>query len=199
MHTHISFDSFKHYSHRLVKNFYEDQKLTKRLYSFKITENNQVYWVWGEFHPYNFIAIKFHLKNYRYCKNKYHKLTDYNDARPIIFTCIKIMVELTLEFDNHSFGLIGANTDDWLSRREKETGKFKRIIILEPENNTKRYLRYKRFITTFISDELFVHKQLAEKSAYLLLRRTELESNPNLESNINIYFSDYFDYIFERS
>lgn len=197
--THISSDPYRSYCFRVVKNFYENKSLSKRLYSFKSTKNNQVYWVWVEFHPYNFIAIKFHLKNHRHCINKYHKLTDYNDARPIIFTCIKIMLEMNSTFQNHSFGFIGANTNDWIIRKDKTTGKSKKICINEPESNTKRYLRYKRFISTFISDEYFEHKQLAEKSAYLLLRKTELEKNSNLENDINIYFSDNFIDIFERS
>lgn len=196
-----SSDNSTHYQYRCVKNFLstEDNSLTKRLYSFKSTKTHQDYWVWVEFHPYYFIAIKFHLKSHRYCKLRYHKLTDFNEARPVIFTCLKIMIELTAEFPSHSFGFIGSNTEDWLKRKDKLTGKQARVDINEPLENTKRYRRYKRFVTTFISEQNFVHKQLVEKSAYILLNKTVYENNPGLLDDINIYFSDNYDYIFERS
>jgi hypothetical protein len=102
------------------------------------------------------------------------------------------------EFNNHSFGFIGANTNDWIKRKNKH-GELVRKNILEPEYNTKRYNRYKRIIVTFISENDFVHVQNIEKSAYLLLRNSQLEKNPNLEQDITLYFSDNFDMLMENS
>jgi hypothetical protein len=191
--------SFNYYEFRFVKNYYaKDNSISKKLYSFKSPKTKQDYFLWVEFYPYSFIAIKFHLKSHRHSKNKYHKLTDYNEARPIIFTCLKILLEVNSEFNTHSFGFIGANTNDWIKRKNKY-GVFERKKIVEPEYNTKRYNRYKRILITFISEKDFVHVQNKDKSAYLLLRRSQLEQNPNLENDIMLYFADNFDTLMENS
>ena len=108
------------------------------------------------------------------------------------------MLEVNREFNTHSFGFIGANTNDWIKMKNK-FGEFERKNIVEPEYNTKRYNRYKRILITFISEKDFVHVQNKDKSAYLLLRRSQLEQNPNLENDIMLYFADNFDTLMENS
>lgn len=73
-----------------------------------------------------------------------------------------------------SFGFIGAN------------------LIGESENETKRFRVYRRILTTYFSEEHYLHYQIVEKSAYALVRKSTIEQNPNLIKEISTYFSDNY-------
>ena len=66
----------------------------KLLYTFKSPKSHQWYWVWVEVYDSNFSVIKFHLKAHRHSDNKYNLLTGLNEVRPVINTCIAIMLEI---------------------------------------------------------------------------------------------------------
>ncbi len=185
MHTLIS---SKRFEYRKVQNFAETKSQpAKELYSFKSNKSNQVYWVWVEKYPYSFYAIKFHLKNHKHCSRKYNRLTRLYEAKPVIMTCIDIMIEIHKREQKSSFGFLGANTIELSTSRRKS--KKEEVLFIEPKENTKRYRAYKRFMITFFSDELFEHKYNEEKSTYLLVRKSEIVKNPNLIENIVDHFS----------
>ena len=49
---------------------------------------------------------------------------------------------------------------------------------------------------TYISRTVFEHVENIDKSVYMLIRKSELEKDPDLINKINTYFSDnyyYFD------
>lgn len=144
------------------------------LYHFRSTRTNQWYIVRVEQYPMNFYGIKFHLKSDSNNPKKYNRLTGLNEARPVINTCIAILMEVSNENPESSFGFIGANLQG------------------ESERETKRFRVYKRILTTYFSEEHFFHYQIIEKSAYALVRRTSLERNPNLVHEISTYFSDNY-------
>jgi len=184
--------SFEHYKYRLVKHFNSvGDKPKRRLYSFKSTKSNQTYHVWVECYPMNFYGIKFHLKSHSESELKYNVLTNLKEARPVIFTCIKIMLDIHREIDNSSFGFIGSGSIGTLIKKSK-TGELIKVDIDEDDFNTKRYRRYKQIMITYISRAVFEHVENIDKSAYMLIRKSELEKDPNLIDKINMYFSDTY-------
>lgn len=181
--------SSKRFEYHKVQNFVETKSQpAKELYSFKSSNSNQTYWVWVEKYPYCFYAIKFHLKNHKHCNRKYNRLTRLYEAKPVIMTCIDIMIEIHKREQGSSFGFLGANTIVTRTTRKKRKND-EVVIYTEPKENTKRYKAYKRFMITFFSDELFEHKYNEEKSTYLLVRKSEIAKNPNLIENIVDHFS----------
>ncbi|MBR1941916.1 MAG: hypothetical protein IJ845_11435 [Bacteroidaceae bacterium] len=148
----------------------------KLLYTFKSPKSHQWYWVWVEVYDKDFYAVKFHLKAHRLSKNKYNVMTGLFEARPVINTCIAIMQQIATENPHASFGFIGANMLD------------------ESSFYTKRFHIYSRMMATYFSDESFIHWVLYKKSAYVLMRRSELERNPDLINELNAKFKALYDF-----
>lgn len=47
---------------------------------------------------------------------------------------------------------------------------------------------------TYFSDTYFTHKANDEKSAYLLIRKAELANNPHFMDDIEIFFTEEYEY-----
>jgi hypothetical protein len=154
----------------------EDVFVLKSLYSFKSLKSKQCYWVWVEKYPYNMYAVKFHLKADKYSKLKYNRLTGYNEARMVINTCIAVMLGIYNSNHKASFGFIGSCLPD------------------ENEYETKRFRVYKKIMATYFSSNHFQHVELKEKSAYMLICKTELRKNLDLIKLISEFFSDNYEY-----
>lgn len=144
------------------------------IYHFRSTRTKKWYIVRVEQYPNDFFGIKFYLKDDRLNPHKYNRLTGLNEPRPIVYTCIAILMELSEQYPDSSFGFIGANLPG------------------EGEKETKRFRVYRRVLTTYFSEESYLHYQIVEKSAYALVRRRVLENNPNIINEISTYFSDHY-------
>lgn len=103
-------------------------------------------------------------------------MTGTGEPRRIINTCVAIMLEIAKEDSQSSFGFIGSN------------------MVGEDIANTKRYRVYKILMLTYFSDVYFQHKENDGRSAYLLIRKTELANNPYLVDDIEIFFTEEYDY-----
>ena len=150
--------------------------LFKELYSFKSPKSNQTYWVWIEVYKHHFYAVKFHLKAHRDSDKKYNVMTGLNEARECIYTCMAIMNEVAKKDSQASFGFIGANR------------------IGESEDNTSRFRVYRRYTLTLFGPNEYEHMINIGKSAYLLLNKKELRSNPNLINDIVEGFKELYPY-----
>lgn len=148
----------------------------KLLYTFKSPKSHQWYWVWVEVYKHDMYAIKFHLKAHRHSPHKYSIMTGLNEPRPIVNTCVAIMLEIAAINPHASFGFIGAATE------------------AESEVNTKRFRFYKRLMATYFSKAEFRHFGDVEKSTYILVRHKELEMHPTLIEDIQDGFKATFDY-----
>ncbi len=148
----------------------------KLLYTFKSSKSHQWYWVWVEIYDYNFYAVKFHLKAHRDSEQKYNLMTGLNEARPVINTCIAIMLEIATINPHASFGFIGANMND------------------ESMYATKRFKVYSRMMATYFDEIVFEHFMQIDKSAYMLIRKTELERHPDLLRELNCRFNQAYDF-----
>lgn len=170
-----------HYQFRFVQNFKETNNsrlLCKRLYSFKSLKSNDIYWVWVECYDLHMYAVKFHLKRHRNSPKKYSIMTGLGEPRRIINTCVAIMLEIAKDDPRSSFGFIGANMEG------------------EEISNTKRFRIYKILMLTYFSDSFFQHKINCEKSAYLLIRKSELARIPSLMEDIENFFTDEYEYFY---
>lgn len=169
-----------HYPYRFVQRIDEPSQINflkyKLWYTFKSPKSHQWYWVWVEVYEQDFYAVKFHLKAHRDSPYKYNLLTGLNEARPVINTCIAIMQEIG-EINPHAFlGFIGANMDD-------------ELVI-----NTKRFRVYRRIMATYFPSQIFRHFFNIAKSSYMLIRKSELERNPNLYADFNEKFKVLYPY-----
>lgn len=146
------------------------------LYRFKSTKSNLVYIVRVEEYEYNIYAVKFYQKSHSLSKNKYRIMTNTNEPRRIINTCVNIMLTVYQKNKKASFGFVGANGFD------------------EDISYTKRYRVYSRIIATYFSDEHFYHKENIEKSAYMLINNISLKENPDLVEQIESFFIEQYEY-----
>ena len=103
-------------------------------------------------------------------------MTGLNEARPVIHTCIAIMQEISEKDQRASFGFVGSNMKG------------------ETVDYTKRFKIYSRMMVTYFSEEVFEHFMLVSKSAYLLIRKSELAIHPDLLHDLNTGFKRLYDY-----
>lgn len=144
------------------------------LYHFKSSFSHQWYVVRVEQYPKDFFGIKFYLKADKLNPHKYNRMTGLNEPRPVINTCIAILLEISMHNPHASFGFIGAN------------------MIDEDMEETKRFCVYRRILTTYFSENEFYHYQMKEQSAYALIRRSELDAQPQLLETLNMYFTQHY-------
>lgn len=168
-----------YYVHRFIQNIWNENnryvEYTK-LYSFKSAKSNLTYLVRVEVYPRHVYVVKFYPKNAKLSKDKYKILTNTFEPRRIIYTCINILTEIFNDDPMSSFAFIASESRD------------------EEKNNTKRYRVYKTIVTTKFGISTFDHFYYEEKSAYLLLRKTELIKNPDLLKNIEEEFEKIYDF-----
>lgn len=170
-----------HYPYRYVQKVNNENATNtflryKLLYTFRSPKSHQWYWVWVEVCQHDFYAVKFHLKSHRDSPDKYSLMTGLNEARPVVNTCIAIMQEIGNINPHASFGFIGAN------------------ILNEPVVNTKRFRVCKRFMATYFTEESFEHYFNIKKSAYLLIRKAELDAYPGLLEELDLRFTELYPY-----
>ncbi len=181
----MDISSFKQraYPYRFVMN-QKEADLSWLLYRFKSSFTNQVYLVRVERYPYHFYGIKFYLKAHAHSDQKYNLLTNFNEPRPILNTCICIMLDIFQKDSKASFGFIGAET---LSEKEKR-------IATGIESLTKRMSFYRRLLNTYFpqSNEYFEHYIDNQKSSYLIINRHQLETDSDLINKINSYFTEHY-------
>ncbi|WP_233514941.1 hypothetical protein [Bacteroides sp. OM08-17BH] len=103
-------------------------------------------------------------------------MTNTNEPRRIINTCINIMLSIYQENPKASFGFIGSNG------------------FGEDVYCTKRYRVYSKIIATYFSDKYFYHKENIEKSAYMLINNDALKETPDLVSRIEAFFIEQYEY-----
>jgi hypothetical protein len=150
--------------------------IKKMLYRFKSLKTNRVYLVEIECYRMNVYIIKFYPKNNSNSNNKFRILTGDYEVRRIVFTCFNILKEIYQQDERSSFGFIGENNEG------------------ESKKSTKRYRIYKRIVNSMFDQDTFSHIYHDEKSAYLLIRNTELEKNPTLIKEIEDNFMSIYNF-----
>lgn len=163
-----------HFVQNLATKGESESILERKLYSFKSTKTNQTYHVIIDRCTHNVYVIKYYLKNHRNSKRKYNILTNLNEPRSVIYTCLNILIQEVHYKDNTaSFGFVASNSEN------------------EDYKNTKRFRVYERFVSTFIGSETFEHYKYIEYSAYVLIPKIAVEKDPNLDSKIFSLFREH--------
>lgn len=103
-------------------------------------------------------------------------MTGLNEVRPVVNTCVMIMLEIGKKDPSSSFGFIGANMPE------------------ESTVLTKRFRVYSKMMATYFDEKIFFHYALMEKSAYLLIRQSELDRHPSLLTELNSKFLRMYSY-----
>ena len=148
--------------------------LERKLYSFKSDKTSQVYHLIVDVCKFNTYVVKFYLKNHRYSKRKYNILSNLNEPRNVLYTCLCILIREIYNINpKASFGFIASN------------------LINESKNNTKRFRFYEKFISTFVGNKTFNHYKYEEFSAYILIPRLALSENSNLCNEIFSMFKEH--------
>ncbi len=154
----------------------DEPYIKKKLFTFDSPRSHQGYMVWVEVYENHFYAVKFHLRRDKNNPNRYSVMSGYGEARPVINTCMRIMMEIGESDPLSSFGFIGAHMED------------------ESECNTKRHRVYCKIVATYFSDVHFKHLEFTNKSAYVLLRRRMLELKPDIEQQMQRRFMELYPY-----
>ena len=64
----------------------------------------------------------------------------------------------------------------------------------EPVFQTKRFRIYSRMMASYFKGGTFVHYMIVAKSAYLMIRKSELEKQPDLVEIFSDKFKELYDY-----
>lgn len=156
-------------------------------FSFKSTKTNLRYIAQVEHYNLNLYAIKFYLKNHKDSPNRFTVLTGKFEARPVIHTCIAIMIHIYNLNHNASFAFIGSPSYKEI-KREEENPKMKK------ENNTQRFRIYSTLMYTYFRPEKFEHFNSIKQSLYLMLNRASKHTKSEMQDMINeIYNIDIND------
>lgn len=123
-------------------------------YRFKSERSRHTYIVRVERYKSHTYCVKFFDKAHTDSKNKFSLRTNTFEARTIFYTIYHILLDILGKDPRASFFFIGAED-------EKD----------ESTAATRRYLVYRRFVMSTISDRLFDHYRVNELSLYILVNK----------------------------
>lgn len=188
----------------IMKEKATDSSVAYLLYRFKSAKTNRQYYIIVEEHPDDFYAVKFHPRKFT-GKNKYNTITNIGEAvRPIVYTCVSVMLDIAINCPLASFGFIGSNTKKFSENNFIKECKVNETLATrrkkEKENEdlklTQRYRIYHRIVSTLISQKEFFHQENEDISCFALFRHSKIQSNPSYIDNTIDYFRDNYEDIF---
>lgn len=144
------------------------------LWRFKSTKTGRKYFVEVESYENHIYAIKFYPREKMWSRDRYSYLTNDFEPRRIILTCIMIMKHYFEMDSKSSFAFVGAHGSD------------------ESLSNTKRFRLYSRMMSIYIGDKNFYHFADVERSAYVIARRSLVDSGELTINHINNYFETLY-------
>lgn len=89
------------------------------LYSFKSPKTHMRYIAEVEHYNLDLYAIKFYLKSHQNSKDKFTVLTNLHEARPVIYTCIAILIDIFHQNNKASFAFIGSPSPKEIEREKR--------------------------------------------------------------------------------
>lgn len=161
----------KYYESKFISHGIDATGVPYDLWHFVSGKTNRKYIAIVEQYNNNVYAIKFYPREYKGSKNRYSILTNDFEPRTIVNTIIQIMLVYARKNDNSSFLFIGSGTPD------------------EGNVNTKRFRFYKRMVAEYFDSSVFTHKEIAERSLYIMMRNTEIEKG-NISNDRVVEFID---------
>lgn len=149
------------------------------LWTFRSLKSNRRYIVEIEFFKGHFYGVKFYCKSVSASKNRYSIMTNDNEPRSIVMSCIQVMLAYYQKDISASFGFVAANDLD------------------SDGSMNKRFRFYRRMMLSLFSSEKFIHVYDAINFIYLLVNKNAINSDNNVTlANIEqelcrLYVGDY--------
>lgn len=136
------------------------------LWTFRSSKSNKRYIVEIEYISDNFFGIKFFWKGVANSENRYTFLTNDNEPRTIIMSCIMIMLDYFKQYPFASFGFVAAQ--NYEIEKERKNKNF----CEHPVN--KRFRFYRRMMLSLFSPDNFCQYSDKNNSIYLLINKKAL-------------------------
>ncbi len=142
--------------------YIESDKFLTRVayYRFRSEKSNLFYIVRVEEYTDHVYGVKFFLKQMLNSSKKYSHITNTFEPRTIIFSVLKIMMEI-LHRDSFATFMFVGNPDEGKSHE-----------------NTRRYKFYCDIVANTISEERFKHILFDKYSVYILANKKQLSEDP---------------------
>ncbi|RZK67660.1 MAG: hypothetical protein EOO95_02270 [Pedobacter sp.] len=148
-----------------------------RYFSFKTASFRYIVEV--EYYPNDFHVIQYYTTKYKNHPKKFQIMTHEFKCRKIIGTCVKIMYGVWMKNPIASFGFVGANTYDPITKKE------------EPIDNTKRWRVYTHAMENYFGTNTFKHGFQSHNSSYSLLnKKNDVEK---LDKEVNELFARLYE------
>jgi hypothetical protein len=172
----------------LPTQYYKGERIKcVHLFTFKSSKKNYRYRyiIEAEVFDIEFIAIKFYQKNHKLSKKKYQTLTNANEVRNIVNSCLQVIPILLQIYPNHSFGAVG-------SRAISEDEKF------ESEKKNQRFVIYRAImLKKFKEDKRFAFVESEDNSAFAIINLSKLARIEDLEFYVVDKYNEILDCMVE--
>ncbi len=152
------------------------------IYSFKSPKTRMRYIAEVERYRYDLYAIKFYLKIHQNSSDRFTMLTNLYEARPVIYTCIAILVAIFRQNAKASFAIIGSPTPKEIEREKRDARQKK-------ENCTQRFRIYSTLMSTFFSEFYFEHCASFRHSLYLMRNKSTHCTTKEIQTMINTIYN----------
>lgn len=135
-----------------------------------------------EHYKFDLYAIKFYLKVHQNSKDRFTVLTNLYEARPVIYTCIAILIDIYHQNNQASFAFIGSPSPKEIERERRNPRQKK-------ENRTQRFRIYSTLMSTFFSETYFEHRNSPRHSLYLMRNKSSHHSLREIQEMINTIYN----------
>lgn len=148
------------------------------LWSFRSLKSKRRYIVEIESFKHHFYGVKFYCKSVSTSRDRYSILTNDNEPRSIVMSCIQVMLNYYNEDKFASFGFVAAND------------------INSDGHINKRFRFYRRMMLSLFSSDKFIHLYDSVNYIYLLVNKSMIEhdgiSVKDIEKELGqLYIGDY--------
>lgn len=151
------------------------------LWKFKSDKSHKWYIVEVEKFSNHFFGLKFYYKGVARSKNRYSLLTNDNEPRTIVMSCIQIMLHYFKKDNCASFGFVAARDLD---------------NPLRGNQPNKRFRFYRRMMLSLFGEDKFIQANDINSSVYLLINRSMLENGnitiERIETEITKLYEGHF-------
>lgn len=122
------------------------------------------------------------MKAHQNSKDRFNILTNLYEARPVIYTCIAILIDVFRQDSKASFAFIGSPSPKEIDREKKNPRQKK-------ENCTQRFRIYSTLMSTFFSETYFEHRSSSRNSLYLMRNKSSRHTLKEIQTMINTIYN----------
>lgn len=145
------------------------------LWTFRSSKSNKRYIVEVEYFSNCFFGLKFYWKGVADSPHRYSLLTNDNEPRTIVMSCIRIMLYYFDKYPLASFGFVAA--ENYVAGEDIDNDSKRNINRVN-----KRFRFYRRMMLSLFSPDRFSQYSDVNSSIYLLINNEALLSG-NIDVN----------------